>query len=243
MISIIGKELSSFFSSLIGYLVIATFLIFIGLFMWVFKDTSVLDGRYASLSQLFAIAPMIFVFLVPALTMRSFSEEYQRGTIEFLFTKPIADSHILFGKYLGNVLLLAITLVPTILYVYSVYQLGSPIGNIDLGEVVGSYIGLFLLGCLFTAIGLFTSSFSENQIVAFLLSVVMCFFLYLGFDYLSRLPVFFGKSDLIVQKIGAEYHYAAISKGKIEFRDIGYFLSMSCFFLWLTWVSLSKRNW
>lgn len=243
MISIIFKEINSFFSSLIGYLVIATFLVFIGLFMWVFTDTSVLDNRYASLSQLFAIAPMIFVFLIPALTMRSFAEEKQNGTIEFLNTKPIKESTILLGKYFGNLLLVVITLLPTLIYVYSVHSLGAPVGNLDMGEVVGSYMGLLLLGSLFTAIGIFTSSLTENQIVAFLIATVSCFLVYLGFDYLSRLPIFFGNSDLLVQKIGAEYHYAAISKGKVELRDVVYFLTMIGFFLWLTWVSLNRRKW
>ncbi len=243
MISIIFKEINSFFSSLIGYLVIATFLVFIGLFMWVFTDTSVLDNRYASLSQLFAIAPMVFVFLIPALTMRSFAEEKQNGTIEFLNTKPIKESTILLGKYFGNLLLVVITLLPTLIYVYSVHSLGAPVGNLDMGEVVGSYMGLLLLGSLFTAIGIFTSSLTENQIVAFLIATVSCFLVYLGFDYLSRLPIFFGNSDLLVQKIGAEYHYAAISKGKVELRDVVYFLTMIGFFLWLTWVSLNRRKW
>ena len=243
MISIVFKEINSFFSSLIGYLVIATFLVFIGLFMWVFTDTSVLDNRYASLSQLFAIAPMIFVFLIPALTMRSFAEEKQNGTIEFLNTKPIKESTILLGKYFGNLLLVVITLLPTLIYVYSVHSLGAPVGNLDMGEVVGSYMGLLLLGSLFTAIGIFTSSLTENQIVAFLIATVSCFLVYLGFDYLSRLPIFFGNSDLLVQKIGAEYHYAAISKGKVELRDVVYFLTMIGFFLWLTWVSLNRRKW
>ena len=242
MLSILRKELSSFFSSLIGYLVIATFLIFISSFMWVFTDTSVLDNRYATLSQLFAIAPMVMVFLIPALTMRSFSEELQNGTMEFLNTKPLKDWQILFGKYLGSFLLVVIAVIPTLIYVYSVYQLGSPKGNIDLGEVAGSYIGLLFLGGLFTAVGIFTSSLSENQIVAFLMAVVLSFLLYLGFDYLSRLPIFFGSTDLLVQKIGAEYHYASISKGKIEVRDILYFVSMIGFVLWLTWVSITRHK-
>ncbi len=243
MRSIIFKELNTFFSSLIGYLVISTFLVFIGLFMWIFTDTSVLDNRYATLSQLFAIAPMIFVFLIPAITMRSFSEEKQRGTIEFLNTKPLSPWKILMGKYIGNMLLVVITLIPTLIYVWSVNQLGAPKGNIDLGEVTGSYLGLLSLGALFTAIGLFTSSVSDNQIVAFLIAVISCFLMYLGFDYLSRLPIFFGNSDLTVQKIGAEYHYASISKGKIELRDVVYFVTSSGLVLWLTYVVLNKHRW
>lgn len=243
MRSIIFKELNAFFSSLIGYLVIATFLVFIGLFMWIFTDTSVLDNRYASLAQLFAIAPMIFVFLIPAITMRSYSEEKQQGTIEFLNTKPLSVAKILMGKYVGNLLLVMITLIPTLIYVWSVNQLGSPQGNIDLGEVLGSYLGLMCLGALFTAIGLLTSSISDNQIVAFLIAVLACFLVYLGFDYLSRLPIFFGNSDLVVQKIGAEYHYASISKGKIELRDAIYFLTSSGLVLWITYVFLNKHRW
>ena len=242
MWSVMSKELNQYFSSLIGYLVIGVFLLLISLFMWVFVDTSVLDNRYASLAQLFAVAPMILVFLIPALTMRSIAEERNQGTLEFLQTKPLSISTLVIGKYLGNLILMVIALIPTLIFVYSVYQLGDPKGNIDLGEVMGSYIGLLSLSALFTAIGLFTSSVTDNQIVAFLLGVFICFFIYLGFDFASKLPIFFGNSDLVIQKLGAQFHYLALSQGNVELRDMYYFVSMSSFFLWLTYVSLSKHR-
>jgi len=166
MYSIFAKEINSFFSSLIAYIVIGVFLIILGLVIWVFPDTSLLNYGYATLSQLFEIAPLIFIFLVPAITMRSFAEENQNGTFELLSTKPITDFQILFGKYLACTILLVLAIVPTAFYYYSVYQLASPVGDLDTGAIIGSYFGLVLLGQAFVAIGIFASSLSQNQIVA-----------------------------------------------------------------------------
>lgn len=243
MIQIYLKELRSFFSSLIGYLVIGIFLLFIGLFMWVFNDTSVLVYRYATMQTVFTIAPLLFMLIIPALTMRTFAEEKQKGTIEFLLTKPLTDFQILLGKYLASLSLVLICLLPTIIYYYSIYQLGYPKGNIDGGAVFGSYLGLVFLSMVFTAIGIFSSSISTNQISSFILAAFMCFVFYLAFSYLSSLDIFFGTWDAVVQKIGMEYHYESISRGKIEFRDVFYFLSLTSFILWLCLVSLSKRRW
>lgn len=222
---------------------VSVFLVILGLFMWVFPDSSVLNYNYATLAQLFDLAPFIFLFLIPAITMRSFSEELNEGTIELLATKPLQDWKIVMGKFLGALVVVLFALLPTLLYFYSVYQLGAPPGNIDTGAVMGSYLGLFLLAASFVSMGVFASSLTKNQIVAFLLAVLLCFFFYLAFLYLSDLPVFLGKVDDIVQKIGIDYHYASISKGLVDTRDIIYFLSLISFFLLSTQISLSSRRW
>ena len=243
MYSIFAKEINSFFSSLIAYIVISVFLVILGLVIWVFPDTSLLNYGYATLSQLFEIAPLIFIFLIPAITMRSFAEENQNGTFELLSTKPITDFQILFGKYLACTMLLVIAVVPTAFYYYSVYQLASPVGDLDTGAIIGSYFGLILLGQAFVSIGIFASSLSQNQIVAFLLATFLCFFVYYGFDYLSRLPIFVGKTDDIVQLLGIDSHYKSISRGVVDTRDLIYFFSLTGIFLSLTQLVLSKRKW
>ena len=243
MLSIFLKEANSFFSSLIGYIVIGVFLVIMGLVMFVFPDTSLLNYNYATLDQLFEIAPMIFVFLIPAITMRSFAEEQQAGTIELLVTRPITDLQIILGKYMASLLLVVFALLPTGLYYYTVYQLGSPPGNLDSGAILGSYIGLFLLAGAFAAIGLFASSLSNNQIVAFILAAFLCFFIHWGFDFFSRLPAFVGKVDDVVQMFGIDYHYNSISRGLIDTRDIIYFFSVIALFIMMTLVSLERRKW
>lgn len=236
------KEIQSFFSSLIGYVVIGIFVLMLGLMMWVFPDFSILNYNYASLDQLFSLSPIIFLFLIPAITMRSFSEEMQNGTIEILLTKPVREFDIVAGKFLACLALVCIALIPTVLYFYSVYQLGSPKGNIDVGSVVGSYFGLFLLAASFTSIGVFCSTLFKNQIVAFLCSVSLCYVFYFAFQFISKLPVFFGKTDDIVQRIGMDYHYNALSKGLIELKDVVYFISIITLFLFFTIESLKRRK-
>lgn len=243
MLPIFFKEINAFFSSLIGYIVIGTFLVLMGLLMWVFPEYSILDGNYASLETLFAISPMVFMFLIPAVTMRTFAEEKQSGTIELLVTRPISDWQIVGGKFLACFMLVAFALLPTALYYISVYQLGAPPGNIDSGGTLGSYFGLLFLAGAFVAIGIFASSLTSNQIVAFVFATFLCFFVYLAFGFLSRLPIFFGKTDDIVQSLGIEYHYNSISRGALDTRDVVYFLSVIAFFLAATVVSLGKRRW
>lgn len=243
MLPIFFKEINAFFSSLIGYVVVGTFLVLMGLLLWVFPEYSILDGNYASLDTLFGLAPMVFMFLIPAVTMRSFAEEKQNGTIELLVTRPIADWQIVGGKFLASFVLVFIALLPTVLYYFSVYELGDPKGNIDLGGTLGSYIGLLFLAAAFVAIGIFASSLTNNQIIAFVLATFLCFFVDLAFDFLSRLPVFFGKTDDIVQSLGIDYHYNSISRGAVDTRDVVYFLSVTAFFLAATLVSLGKRRW
>ncbi len=241
--SIFLKEVNVFFSSLIGYIVIGAFLTVLGLVLFVFPDTSLLQYNYATLDQLFSIAPMIFAFLIPAITMRSFAEEQQTGTIELLATKPVSDLAIVLGKFFACLSLVLFAILPTLLYYYTVYQLGSPRGNLDSGAIMGSYLGLVFLGGAFVAIGIFASSLTNNQIVAFVLATFLCFFVHWGFDFLSRLPVFVGKSDVLVQMLGIEYHYQSISRGIVDSRDFIYFLSVIAIFIALTLTSLSKRKW
>lgn len=243
MLAIFRKEINLFFSSLIGYIVVGVFLIILGLFLFVFPDTSLLNYGFASLDPLFDMAPNIFVFLIPAITMRTFAEEQQSGTIELLVTRPISDWQIIAGKYLASLLLVVFALIPTVLYYYSIYDLGAPRGNLDSGGIMGSYIGLFFLAAGFVAIGVFASSITQNQIVAFLLATALCFWFYWGFDYLSRLPVFVGKGDDVVQMMGMLYHYDSLSRGVIDSRDVIYFLSMSGFFLFLSMLALERRKW
>jgi len=241
--SIFYKEINSFFSSLIGYIVIGVFLLFMGLMLWVFPDYSLLDYKYASLDQLFELAPVIFMFLIPAITMRSFAEEKQSGTIELLVTRPLKDWQIVLGKFFACWLLVLFALLPTLLYYYTIHELGAPKGNLDAGAIMGSYLGLALLAGVFVAIGLLASSLTNNQIVAFLLAVFFCFVFYWGFDFISRLPIFLGKTDDIVQMIGIDYHYLSISRGVIDLRDIIYFFSLIGVFLMGCQVALESRKW
>jgi len=243
MLSIFFKEINSFFSSLIGYITIGTFLAILGLMMWVFPDTNLLDYNYATLDQLFDLGPLIFMFLIPAITMRSFSEEQQSGTIELLATKPITDSQIVSGKFFASWMLVGFAILPTLLYYYTLHQLGSPVGNLDSGATAGSYIGLMLLGGSFVAIGIFCSSLTNNQIVAFIGATFLCFIFYYGFYFFSKLPIFVGKVDNVVQMLGIDYHYTSISRGVIDSRDVLYFLSLIIAFLVLTVTSIGRRKW
>jgi len=243
MQSIFFKEINQFFSSAIGYIVIVVFLIIMGLFLWVFPEFSILNHGFASMQQLFEISPWIFIFLIPAITMRSFSEELESGTIELLATKPITDFQIIFGKFLAGWALTLLALIPTAIYYYSVYQLGSPVGNLDRGAILGSYIGLALLAGVFTAIGIFASSLTRNQIVAFIIGVFLCFLLYKAFSFISILPSFVGTIDFIIERIGIEYHYLSISSGLIDTRDVIYFVSLIAFFIFLTVTKMKAQKW
>ncbi|HBN03123.1 MAG TPA: gliding motility-associated ABC transporter permease subunit GldF [Bacteroidetes bacterium] len=242
MYSIFKKEIRSFLSSLIAYVVIIVFLLLNGLFTWVFADGNVLTLGYANLDVLFYMAPWIFIFLISAITMRAISEEIKQGTYEILGTKPLTDLSIILGKYFAAVVLVFFAIVPTFIYFYSIYQLGLPKGNIDVGATWGSYIGLILLGACYAAIGLFASAITPNQIVAFIFSMVLCFFFYVGFQQLSNLNLF-GSNDSIVQSVGIQYHYDSISRGVVDTRDLVYFGSLITFFLGLTYLTLDSRKW
>ncbi len=242
MFSVLRKELQQFMSSLIAIIVIIVFLIANGLFVWVFKDTNILDAGYADLDVYFNLAPMIFIFLISALTMRMFSEEKKQGTLEILTTKPLSDTSILLGKYFASLLVVAFAILPTFLYFYTINKLAIPVGNIDTGALIGSYLGLLLLSASYISIGLFCSAITNNQIVAFIISMFLCFFIYTAFDYLGSMAVFKSK-QFFVEWFGINYHYQNISKGVIDTRNIIYFLSVIMFFLWLTKIIFGSRKW
>ena len=243
MFAIYRKELSVFLSSLIGFVVLFLFLGLMGLLLWVVPDYSILDSNYASLDALFDLAPMVFMLLIPAITMRSMAEETQTGTIELLVTRPLSDWQIVGGKFLASLTLVLLALLPSLVYYFSVYQLGAPKGNLDSGGIIGSYIGLFCLAAVFCAIGIFASALTSNQIVSFILATFLCFFTYLVFDLLSKLPIFFGKTDDIVQKLGIAHHYNSISRGVVDTRDLIYFGSVVVLFLSAAVLVLSKTRW
>ena len=239
MLSILKKEITSYLSSLVAYVTIGVFLLVLGLFLWVFPESSILDYGYAGLDSLFNTAPYLFMFLIPAITMRSLAEERKEGTFELLLTRPLADWQIVLGKYFACLLLVLFALLPTLVYYYSVYQLGNPQGNIDTGGVIGSYIGLFLLGASFAGIGLFASSVSKNQIIAFTIAVFLCFFFYSGFDSLSQL---LSLQNLDLQNLGITEHYQSVSRGVLDTRDLAYFIILTCFFICLTLFVLIRQR-
>lgn len=242
MIQIFIKEIHVFLNSLIAYIIISVFLTGIGLLMWVFPETSVLEYGFADMSSFFSMCPFIFMFLIPAITMRMFSEEKRGGTMEILLTRPIMDIDIILGKYLAGVFLVTFSILPTLLYYFTIWYLGNPVGNVDTAGVVGSYFGLFLLGAVFTSIGIFSSSFTENQVTAFVIAVFLCFFFYFGFNAISSVGLFSGNADLIDQ-IGILYHYNSMSKGLIDTRNLIYFLSVISAMLLLTNLILRSRKW
>lgn len=238
--TLLRKEVAAFFNSLIAYLVISVFLVGVGLFFWVF-GANVLDNGYASLGVLFEMAPWFYLFLVPAITMRSLAEEFKQGTIEFLATKPLTDWQIVLGKYLAAVVLVLFALLPTLVYFVSVFYLASPTGNVDTGAIAGSYLGLFGIGCVFAAIGLFASALTDNQIVAFVLGAFLCFVFYAAFDFLAELPGLRAYSHVIL-KLGINEHYGSISRGVVDSRDVVYYLSLIGGFLLLSKTLLSTRK-
>jgi ABC-2 type transport system permease protein len=240
MKAILLKEFRSFFGSPIGYLVIAIFLLLTGLFLWVFEgDYNILNSGFADLTPFFTIAPWILLFLIPAVTMRSFADEKKQGTMELLLTKPMSLLEITGGKFLGSFLLLIIAILPTLVYVKVIYDLGLPEGNLDFGSTMGSYFGLLFLMGAYTSIGIYTSSLSDNQIVAFLLSVLLCFFLYFGFQGISTFGIW-GNFNNVIASLGIDYHYKSISRGVIDTRDIIYFLSIITLFIAMTVLNLKK---
>jgi len=242
MLSILKKEFNGFLNSLIAYIVITVFLVGIGMFMWVFPESSVLEYGFADLQTLFNMAPWLFLFLIPAITMRTFAEEKREGTIELLLTKPLTDTELILGKYFAALLLALLALVPTLLYYYSVYILGNPQGNIDSAAVVGSYIGLFFLAGVFAAIGVFASSISDNQIISFVVAVFLCYIIYTGFDLIASIPVW-GSYSYMISQWGISYHYSAISKGLVDSRDVLYFLSVIASMVLATKLVLKSRKW
>ncbi len=232
MKSILVREIKSFFGSPIGYLVIALFLILNGLFLWVFEgDYNILNTGFADMSPFFTLAPWILIFLIPAVTMRSFSDEKKQGTLELLLTKPLSTWQIVNGKFLGAFVLIIMAIIPTLIYVYAIYNLGAPEGNLDMGSTLGSYFGLLFLIASYCAVGVFASTLSENQIVAFIVAVFLSFFFFFGFDGLATITPGFSN---IISNFGMQEHFKSMSRGVIDTRDILYFASLTTLFLSFT---------
>ena len=237
------KEISSFLSSIIGYLVILVFLLITSLFLWVFDgEFNILNAGYALLDPLFIIAPFVFLFLIPAITMRMFADEHKAGTMELLATRPISDVGIVLAKFLAGWTLVALALLPTLLYYYTVHSLGAPVGNIDSGGTIGSYIGLLLLAGAYVSIGLFASSLTSNQIVSFIIALFLSFLLYLSLDNLASWSLF-GSFDYLIQQLGMSNHYVSMSRGVIDSRDVLYFFSIMAAFAAGCVTVLQSRKW
>ena len=243
MFTLFKKEINGFLDSLIGYIVIFVFLLLLGLFLWVFPlQFNILDFGFANLDGLFILAPFIFLFLIPAITMRSFADEKKSGTLELLMTQPLTDTQVILAKYFAGVVLVLFSLFPTMIYFISVYHLGLPPGNLDIGAIWGSYTGLLFLGITFVSIGIFSSSITDNQIISFIIAITLCFFMYMGFEWIYTFIVS-GTVGLIIESLGINAHYTSMSRGVIDTRDLIYFISVSLFFLLLTKLSLESRKW
>jgi len=242
MIAILRKEIAGFFSSVIAYLVIIVFFAITGVFLWIIPETNIYDSGYASLDQLFEIAPWVFMFLVPAITMRAFAEERKTGTLEIILSKPITDTQLITGKYLAGITLVFLSILPTLIYYYSVYHLAAPVGNMDTGGTWGSFIGLLLLGSAYVAIGIFSSVITDNQIISFIISMLICFFFYILIDMLSGL-LLISPLDPILEFLSLNTHYISISRGVLDSRDLIFFISFSAVFIILSRLIIEKRKW
>ena len=242
MLQVLFKEFNSFLNSLIAYVVIGVFLMAIGLLMWVFPETAVLDYGYADMETLFSLGPYVFIFLIPAITMRSFAEEKKSGTMELLFTKPLSEWDIILGKFLACYFLVVLSVVPTLVYCYTLSRLGNPPGNLDASGIAGSYIGLLSLAATFTAAGVLASAATPNQIVAFVMAAFLCFIMFTGFESASGLSLWSG-GGLLVKQMGILYHYESMSRGLIDLRDVVYFGSAIALLLLATKTILASRLW
>ena len=238
MFSLFRKEITQFFGSITGTMVSVVFLIFTGLLLWVFPGNyNIPEGGYATLDGLFAIAPWIYLFLIPAVTMRMFADEKRSGTMELLLTRPVTELELIVSKFLAAFAVVLLTLLPTLLYFFSVYKLGNPVGCIDTGATWGSYIGLLFLAIIYLTIGLLTSSLTDNQVIAFILSVLLSFFWYSGFGTIATLPFPSDIASTIIS-LGIEEHYQSVSRGVLDSRDLLYFLLMAGFFILITRIVL-----
>ncbi|MBO9729267.1 MAG: gliding motility-associated ABC transporter permease subunit GldF [Chitinophaga sp.] len=243
MLAIFKKEINQFFSSVTGYVAIILFLLANGLLLFVFPETSLLDTGYANLDPLFNLAPFIYLLLIPAITMRCFADEFKSGTMELLSTKPVTGWQIVMGKFWGSMVIVLISLLPTIVYYFAIQQLSVDTQQPDTGGIIGSYIGLLLLGASFTATGIWSSSLTNNAMIAFLIAIFTSFILYNGFDAISKVPAFTGGADYYLQMAGIKFHYASVSRGVIDSRDIIYFISIIGLMLYLTKLSLQRKLW
>ncbi|MGQ9619456.1 MAG: gliding motility-associated ABC transporter permease subunit GldF [Bacteroidales bacterium] len=243
MFTIFRKEISGFFSTLTGYLVIIVFVLINSLFMWILPgEWNIFESGYASLETLFQLSPWIFLFLLPAITMRMISEEKRLGTIELLYSKPVTEREIVYGKFLASIALVFLALLPGIIYYITVFVTGETPGNLDRGGTLGSFLGLFFLASIYASAGIFASSLTSNQVVAFVISVVICFFMYAGFDSFAYLPGL-GKIDEIISQLGVNEHYKSMNRGVIDMRDLLYFVAAAVIFNEATRLSLLSRKW
>jgi ABC-2 type transport system permease protein len=244
MFSLVRKEVNSFLNSIIGYVVILVFLVTISLFLWIFPggNFNIPDGGYASMEGLFVITPYVYLFLIPAITMRLFSEEKKTGTIELLLTKPLTEIQVVFAKYISGLVLVLFSLLPTLIYYITIYKISLPQGNVDSGAIAGSYLGLLLLGAGFTAIGIFASSISDNQVVAFIIAFFLCLFCLQGFESIAGLSQMGWLSTLLFS-LGINSHYLSLSRGVIDTRDVIYFISLIALFLMMTKTVMESRKW
>lgn len=241
MFALVIKEVRGTLSSLVGIITLVVFLLIMGLFMWVFPN-NVLDLQFADLDLLFFYAPWVFLFLIPALTMRTFAEEKRTGTLELLLTRPISELQIVLAKYLAVFFLIILALLPTLFYYFSIIALGDPPGNIDRGGIWGSYIGLMFLAAGFAAIGTFASSITSNQVVSFIVAVVLCFFTFLGFELIGSFKTF-GALQSTILRLGMQEHYTALSRGVLDSRDIIYFIGCVALFITFSWAAIRSRKW
>ncbi len=243
MFALFKKDLAGFFSSITAYLVIIVFLALTGLFMWIVPgDSNILESGYATLDSFFTIAPWVFMFLIPAVSMRQFADEKRLGTIELLLTRPISDTSIVWAKFLSTFSIVVIAILPTFIYFISTYKLGNPVGNMDMGGTWGSYIGLFLLAATYASIGIFSSSLTDNQVVSFIIALVLTFTIYYGLDKISSMSTT-GSNELFIQQLSISSHYQSISRGVLDTRDLVYFISAILIFLSLTRLKLQSRKW
>lgn len=242
MWQVFTKEINTFLNSLIAYIIIFVFLTGIGLIIWVFPETSVFEYGYADLGVLFTFGPYVFMFLIPAITMRMFAEEKKAGTLEILFTHPLRDWQIILGKYLAGFALVFFSLLPTLVYYYTIYTMGNPPGNIDTAGTVGSYVGLLLLGGVFTSVGILASALTENQVIAFIIAVFLCFFIFSGFGSLASLNTW-GRHSNFIDQLGILHHYNSMSRGLIDSRNLVYFASVTAVMLLTTNLILGSRKW
>jgi ABC-2 type transport system permease protein len=243
MFALLVKEIKGFLSSLIGYIAMSVFLVLTGLFLWVFPgDFNLLDLGYAELEPFFTLAPWVFMFLIPAITMRTFSEEMRTGTIELLYTRPISDLQIIMAKVLAGLVLVVLALLPTLVYTFSIGNLGNPPYNYDVGGIWGSYLGLLFLASAFVSIGVFASSITQNQVIAFIVAVFLSFFVFIGFESLSTFSLM-GPLDSVVLQLGILEHYRSMSRGVIDSRDLVYFIALFAIFILMTKTVLQSRKW
>ncbi len=243
MLAVFRKEISGFFSSLTGYIVIIVFLLVNSLFMWVLPgELNMLDSGYAGLDTLFFISPWVFLFLVPAITMRMIAEEKRLGTIELIYSRPITERSVIYGKYFASVSLVLMSLIPGLIYYMSVYYLGETHGNLDIGGTWGAFIGLFFLAAIYASVGIFASSLTENQVIAFIIAVLLCFILFAGFDSFAYLPGLKKLGEFVID-LGINEHYKSMSRGVIDIKDVTYFLSVVVIFNEATRLKMLSRKW